>query len=181
MKKVLNLFLILTFLLICTSCSSLPKTVKAGDTLVIGRVTCSLTGYEDYGEVKVNGRYTKGIELKVLDTIDNKEYTVRTDDDGYFYLKNLPPHHACTVTFVKVTKSGVSGNGYSVWIDIQPNSRKIFIPYKEMVVNLGTTDYYFDGKKNWVNWENINYTQVSVHFKQLEEKSEWLEKKIYDQ
>lgn len=181
MRKNISLLSILLLALICTSCATLPKTVKENDTLVIGRIKCSLAGYKNYEDVKINGLYTSGIEAKIIDTIDNKEYTINPDKDGYFYIKNLPPHHACAITYVKCTRGGASGNGYQVWIDIPANQRKIFIPYKQMVVNIGTNEFYFDGGRNWVTWEYLDHSNVNVHFKQLDVKSEWLDKKIYDQ
>jgi len=181
MKKVNSFLCIFLSVLILSSCATLPKKVKENDTLVIGQIHCTSSGYKKYKDVEINGTYSTGIEMTVLDTITSREYKVLPDKEGYFYIKNLPTHHACCISFVKATRMASSGNGYYVSISIPPEQRKLFIPYKNQVVNLGTIDYFFDGSRNWVTWDYKGFSGVNYHFLNLDEDSEWLSKKIYEQ
>ncbi len=182
MKKFSFLLGIIFSAILLSSCATLPKTVADGDTLIIGQIRCTLSGYDENIGAKLNGVFTKDVEITVLDVNENKEYFYRPDKDGYIFMTNLPPHHACCISKVKVTARAYSGNGgWSVGLDIQPEQRKILIPWDNKVVNMGCLDFYFDGKRNWVNWEYSNHSAVNVHFKQLSDNSEWMMKEVYDQ
>jgi len=181
MKKVFFVLGMILSTMILTSCATLPKKVKEGDTLIIGQITCSLSGYDNYEKGKPKGLSKDKIEAKVLDVNTNKEYNVVPDKDGFFFLKNLPAHHACVISYIKVTRTDPNGSGYYVTFEVPASQRKVMIPYSDAVVNAGTYKYYFDGKRNWVTWENTGNSAVNVHFKQMNEDSEWFEKKMYDQ
>lgn len=181
MKKGFILLSILSVLLFA-SCSSIPKTVKAGDTLAIGNIKCVMVGYKGFEDVKTNGTFTEGIELTITDMIQNREVkTVQTDKNGFFAITGLKPHGSYCISKLKVTLHGNSGAYFSTWIDFTPQNRRSFISYDSSVVDLGTTTFSFNGNTSSVYWSYDGYLESERLFKQAAEESEWKNKKIYQQ
>ena len=180
MKKSL-LFSVLTLVIAVSfmSCASLPKKVKPGDTLVIGRVEVKTSGYENFMDVEFNGIFHDGIELTIRDQITGKERTVLPNKDGCFYITGLKAHGTYGISKLKLTRHGISG-AYS-WLEFEIPNPKVIIPYDNMVVNTGCLYIYFDYTAGQVSWETKNHFYVNQFFQELEEDSEWFEKKMYNQ
>lgn len=178
MKKNLSLILALTLVFLLTSCASVPKKIKPGDSLVIGQAKIQSRGYKDTGYGNMNGTFKGGIEITIKDLNTNKEKVIKTDKDGYFFVKGLAPHNPHQISKVKMTVSGNNGT-YSTWVEF--TNAEIFIPYDNLVTNIGCTTYIFDGKTNTVWFECRDHYKMRSVFKERSEGTEWQDKKIYDQ
>lgn len=177
MQKKINLFTILSLVLILSSCASLPKTVKAGEALVIGRAEFVTRNFAPYEGYNVNGDYKSGITLTLSDWDSGKQQKVEVDKDGYFYLTKLNPDHQ--YTFVRADLVTAVGSGaYQFWIQMSPPF--FFSPKEGSVLNLGTLNLDLDGAKNWATWNYSNHYRVKENFKNLDEDSEWLDMPIID-
>ncbi|MCR5765209.1 MAG: hypothetical protein K6G09_04435 [Treponema sp.] len=181
MKKT-SLFVLLACCaaLIFSSCASIPKKAKPGDTLVIGRAEVYSHDYISLYGVKVNGELCYNIEITIKDMIHGGEKIIRTNEEGFFCIKGLKPAVSYGITKVLYKSYGSDGAWFQNSVLI--NNPETFIPYDNMVLNLGTTHYDFDGKKNWVTWRRMDTEKVKKYFLDLheEEDSEWFNKEIID-
>lgn len=181
MKKSFILLSILSTLLLI-SCASVPKSVKPGDTLTIGDVSCVMVGYPNFEDVKTNGTFKEGIELTIYDAINKKEVkTVKTDKNGFFTITGLKPHITYCITRIKVTRVGSSGASYSNWADYSPENAISFIAYDNLVVNIGSRMFSFNDNSRSVLCSFMDYRQTEKLFKEQAAESEWLTKQIYQQ
>ena len=160
------------------SCASIPKKAKPGDTLIIGRAEVYSHDYISLYGVKVNGDLCYNIEITVKDIIHGGEKIFRTNEEGFFCIKGLKPSVSYGITKVLYKSYGSDGSWFQNYVLI--NTPETFIPYDNMILNLGTTYYDFDGKNNWVKWRTSDFDKVKDYFLDLEEEedSEWFSKEI---
>ncbi len=159
------------------SCATLPKTVKPGDTLVIGRVEIKAHDYALYNGYEMNGTFHSDVELELTEQSSGKKRNIKPNKDGCFYIKGLKPE--CTYGFTKATYKVNHSNGYAYcWVEI-PEPRW-FTPIDNKVINIGCTYYDFDGSKHLVSWNTTNHFYVRQFFEDIDEESEWFEKDVID-
>ena len=179
MKKY-YLFSLLTIVAACffMSCASLPKTVKPGDTLVIGRVEVKAHDYSLFSGTNLNGTFHSDVELEISEQVSGRKVTIKPNKDGCFYIKGLKAGYSYAVT--KVSYMALKDGGGGVKMSVNISYPKYFLAIDNKVVNLGCTYYDFDGAKNWVTWETKNHYYVKEFFNDLQEESEWYDKSIVD-
>ena len=179
MKKYLLTFLSVLLTMIFTSCVSIPKTIKDGSTLVIGKIKVDASGFKsdsDYGNI--NGSYTGGAEVTVRDVIHGKEIVIHPDKQGFFYTTKLTAHGTYYISKVSITVNGNKGTR-TMWFDFPPQTT--FIPYEEAIVNIGNMNVYFNGNTNSVSWEIRDHYKVKKYFDELELETEWNDAQVYEQ
>lgn len=178
MKK--SFFLVLCSLVIpilFMSCATLPKTVKPGDTLVIGRVEIKAHDYKMFGEYDMNGIFHSDVELELVEQATGRIRKITPNKDGCFYISRLKANS--TYGFKKATYKVFKSNGYA-WCSVDIPEPRWFVASDNIVVNLGCTYYDFDGKNNWASWKTTNHFYVKQFFHDIDEESEWFEKDIID-
>lgn len=182
MKKVFDLVKILlgtAVAVMLVSCASIPKKVKPGDTLVIGRIEVDIKGAQNFEDVEFNGRFHDGIELTIMESKTKKEKTIYPDEDGFFYISGLKAHEPYQIKSMKITRYGYSGA--SMWHELPVAGAKNFIPYDNIVVNIGCLNYDIDYEANYYETNYSNYYYVKDCFERLNFESEWFDKEIVDQ
>lgn len=182
MKKNVFYFGIILCAFVLTSCVSLPKKAKAGDTLVIGQVTVTGHGYKVYKEqndLTLNGFHTDNIEVTIAEWNSGKEKKMIIPNDGYFYWTGLKANETYIIKKVEYKVTAPSGAWVNVWIDKVTNMS--FTPAEDTVVNIGLNHFDFNGTSNWCEWNRNYWGDVERHFISLDVESEWLEKNIVTQ
>ncbi|MCQ2586118.1 MAG: hypothetical protein MJ185_11055 [Treponema sp.] len=155
MKKTFLITAILGALLTLASCASNPKgkitrcEPKGTEfTMLCGVITAECTGYENYmHEVTLNGTHKKGIELTIRDLTTKKEYKVKTEEHGFFYLPKAQVGHSYKL--VKVHLEKWNGN-YFYWAEFDfdnKDSRPITCKNRE-----GNVLYALNIESNNGNW-----------------------------
>ena len=178
MKKSILFAMIALCSSILISCASLPKTVKPGDTLVIGRAEAYLHDYLAFEDVDFKGRKLAGIEITIKEVNTGKKFIVKTDNDGCFITTKCKAGPSYALESFKITVSGNSGAQRSISVSF--SNPRIFSAHDNCVVNLGGLYIDFDGKNNWATWEVKNHFYVKQFFEELDEESEWHNKQIID-
>ena len=89
MKKSLFFVLMVFCSAIFVSCASLPKTVKPGDTLVIGRAEAYLHDFLQFEDVDFKGRKLSGIEITIKEVNTGKRFITKTERLGFRILKYI--------------------------------------------------------------------------------------------
>lgn len=179
MKKIFFSMTVLLLSLISISCASVPKKMKKGDSMVIGKVDVEAVNYPvSVGDVNFNGHYMEGNEIIIRNIKTGKEKSITTDKDGYFYVSGLIPHDTYEITTLKVTHYENSGSGITVTTEF--SSPRQFVVYDNIVVNLGATFYTLDGSTNMTSWEITSYYLVKQYFQEIAAESEWLNAEIID-
>lgn len=161
------------------SCASLPKTVKSGDTLVIGRVEVKAHDYPVFNGTVMNGTFHSNIVLEFTDYDTGVKRNIKPNKDGCFFIKNFKPNATYGIT--KVTyevKNAAQNGGVSCFVNIP--SPNWFTPVDNKVINLGCTYFDFDGSRNWVTWNKANHFYVKQFFQDLQDETEWYDKEIID-
>lgn len=169
----------LSLLLVLSSCASIPKKVKPGDTLVIGRAEIFTHDYAKYNDIDLNGIFHSEMELTLKDMVFGKERIIKPNEDGCFYISGLRAHG--TYGFTKVVYSVHNNDGSGVKMSVNISNPKTFIPYDNIVVNIGCTYYDFDGITNYVTWQTRNHYYVQQFYEDLDQESEWFDKEIVNQ
>ncbi|MCR4954242.1 MAG: hypothetical protein K6A43_09230 [Treponema sp.] len=179
MKKVFpSILLTLLAAVFISSCSSIPKTVKPGDTLVIGRVEAYVHGYKQYEDVKFDGRILGNMEITVRNVKTRKSFVVKTDKDGCFIINNCKPHEQYALEGYKLQIISNSGYSRTVWVTL--SYPPTFIAYDNQVINVGGIYLDFDGEKNVAFYEVKNHYYVKQFFEDFAAESEWADKPIVD-
>lgn len=160
------------------SCASIPKKVKEGSSLVIGRLEADVSYYSNNTgiDIDLNGTYHREIQLIIENTETGKKTTIRPDKNGYFYLSNLQPNTTYNYVWAQVTVESTSA---SRWVNFDIRNWS-FTPYEDTVINLGTLRFALDGQRNRVTWSSYEFPQVAEHFKSVAGNSEWANVDIYD-
>lgn len=180
MKKQINVLkglVVLAAVAMLSSCASLPKKVKPGEGLVIGRAAFTVQNVAPYEGQKLNGTYKDGIKLTLVDWDTQAKKEIVLDKDGYFYLSNLNPNHQYTFTRADLGIKLNSG-AYEFWI--QMGNPKLFSPKEGQVLNLGYLFLTLNGANNSATWDYSSHYLVKENFQALEEDSEWLDMPIVD-
>lgn len=102
MKNKFMVFAFLASFLMLASCASNPKgkvtkcEPKGTDfTMLCGVITAECTGYDKYmGEISLNGLHKKGMEVTIRDLTTKKDYKVKTEERGFFYLPKAEVGHS---------------------------------------------------------------------------------------
>lgn len=178
-KSLLFSFLALCALMLFASCATLPKKVKPGDSLVIGRVEINVHDYGTFDGVNLNETDISEVELVLKDVIYGKEKIIRPNKDGFLYITGLTPHRTYAFTHLKFSVVANDGHGGIFNTDL-PQIRS-FIAYDNIIVNIGCTSFDYNGAKSWVSWKTSNYYYVKENFESLDEESEWFDKEILEQ
>ena len=177
MKKSLLFTMIALCSAIFVSCASLPKNVKPGDTLVIGRAEAYLHDYLPFADVDFTGRKLSGIEITIKEVNTGKRFVTKTNEDGCFIISRCKPGYSYAMETFKIIASGNSG---ARWVTLSFPNPRTFSAHDNFVVNLGGLYIDFDGKNNWATWEVKNHYYVKQFFEELDEESEWHNKEIID-
>lgn len=180
MKKSLLIAAVIAFVAILSSCASIPKKVKDGDTLLIGRTEVYVHDYPDYQDVKINGIYYDHIELTISCVQNNSKKIVRPNKDGYFYITGLTPHYSYYISSAKFTAGSTSGYYYTITLDMS-SYEKDFIPYENAVVNMGCLNIDFNGENNYANWSYSRPEIVKANFDTIDSDSQWHDMDYYEQ
>lgn len=181
MKK--NVFyigiLLSAFLLV--SCVSLPKKVKEGDTLVMGRFTVNGFGYDEWKEynISLNGYHTDNITVTIAEWETGKEKIYQIPNDGYFYWTGLKADELYIIKRIEYKVLHNSGAYVNAWVDNVTNMS--FTPKEETVVNIGVNHFDFNGTTNWSEWNRDYWGDTKNHFVGLGIETEWLSKDIENQ
>lgn len=160
------------------SCASLPKTLKPGDTLIIGYAEIKAHDFTLYSGTNLNGTFHSDVELEISEQVSGRKVTVKPNREGYFYVKGLKAGYSYAITKVSYMAERDGGGGVKMTVNVA--YPKYFVAIDNKVVNLGCTYYDFDGSKNWVTWVTRNHHQVKVFFESLQDESEWYEKDIVE-
>ncbi|MCQ2592902.1 MAG: hypothetical protein MJ188_08980 [Treponema sp.] len=150
-----------------TSCVSLPKKVKPGTALVIMGVSFEASDYE-----YVQGKKTN-VQLTLRDVNNGKTYTAYTNEDNLGVFK-VAADRKYKLSQVKYTGS----SGEALWVDINASSWETFYAEEGAITNIGYWKFSFDGTKNWVTWNKMNYSDSEKDFKAIDSDSEWMTRKI---
>ena len=179
MKKVFlfSLFTLLAAVLVM-SCSSIPKTVKPGDTLVIGRAEAYVHGFKKFQDVKFDGRILGNMEITVREEKTDKKIMVRTDEDGCFIINKCKAHEKYAIEGYKLTVTSDTGASQSVWVTLY--YPPTFIAYDNQVINVGGIYIDFDGENKVATYEVKNHYYVKQFFEDMAAESEWADKPIVD-
>ena len=97
-KSILFNLLALSAVVFLTSCATLPKKVKPGDSLVIGRVEINVHDYGTFDGINLNETDISEVELVLKDVISGKEKLIRPNKDGFLYITGLTPHRTYAFT-----------------------------------------------------------------------------------
>ena len=179
MKKSFNFCLTAIFLsILFMSCASLPKKVKPGDTLVIGRVEIKAHDIESYDGLNMNGVFYSDVELELKEQLHGKTRIIKPNKNGCFYITGLKANY--TYGFTKASYYVYKSDGGYVKMSVDIPEPKWFVASDNIILNIGCTYYYFDGIKKWVTWETKNHYYVKEFFQELDEESEWFSKRIVD-
>lgn len=157
--RICKIFLIGILIGLISSCSSVPKTIKNGDTLIIGRITI--------------GQNDSEYLLVIKEVKSGKAKAVKTDSKGYFLIRGLKAGE--TYSYVEVKEGGGS------WIKV-PLNMKRFVPFENSVVNLGWMDFSFGGS-SYGSWRFKDYAEVRNFFFRMADQrdSEWFDADIHNQ
>lgn len=161
------------------SCASLPKKVKPGDTLVIGRVEVKAHDYGIFNGTVLNGTFHSNIELEFTQQDTGIKRNVKPNKDGCFFIKSFKPDTTYGITKVTYEVKNAAQDG-GVLNSVVINNPKWFTAADNKIINLGCTYFDFDGSKNWVTINTTNHFYVKQFFQDLEEDSEWYDKDIID-
>lgn len=176
-KSLISLLTLLSLTLCLCSCGSIPKKIKEGTSLVIGRLEAEATYYPADGTgIDFNGIYHKSIQLKIINTETGKEVTIRPDKNGYFYLNNLNADQTYNLLWAQVTAESTSATR---WVSFNITNWS-FTPYEGTVINLGTIRFALDGQRNRVAWSSYEFDEVREHFESVAKDSEWISIDVYD-
>ncbi|MCR4735731.1 MAG: hypothetical protein K5829_12090 [Treponema sp.] len=179
MKKSFLIFMLaLLVSLFFISCATLPKTVEPGSALVIGRAESKVHGYNQFEDVDFKGRKLGNMEITVEEESTKKEFIVKTDEEGLFVITKCKPNHSYKLKTFKFTSASNSGAYRSVSVSF-PNS-VTFVAKENVVSNIGSIYIDFDGEANMASYQVKNHYYVKQSFLDLDEESEWLEKRIID-
>lgn len=174
-----------SFFLLCAllsvfliSCSSVPKTVKSGDSIAIGRIEANLHDYRPFEDVEFKGRKTDGLELTFVDLDASKILHVKPNRDGFLMIKNFIPEHRYVADSMKITVTGTSGSQVSLTINF--TAKKPFTLYENKVLNLGDVIVDCNGANNSCMLKVNSFVFARQYFKDLceEEESEWYDVEI---
>lgn len=178
MKKVLGLISTILLAVMLTSCLTVPKKVKRGDSLVIGQVGVRVLGAEAFSDIKFNGTFYDNIEIDVTNAKTNHSKMVKPNQKGYFFITGLKPHETYYISRIKMMRSG---NGGTQWVEQSIGPMKSFIAYDNIVVNIGCNLFTFNYLSNEFTYEVRNFNAVKNNFLEAAEDSEWLDKDIVNQ
>lgn len=157
------------------SCTTLPKVVEPGDTLVVGRAQVTAKGYQMYYDININGDSLKGIQLVAEDFETHKLYYATTDKDGYFYFKNLPVDHVVYITGAVLNKQT---NSAEIKLEWKNGMYTSFFPLDNKIVNVGFLQFISGGQSNNGGCKITDFNLIEEHLKEINEESEWLLKDI---
>lgn len=177
MKKSLFFVLMVFCSAFFVSCASLPKTVKPGDTLVIGRAEAYLHDFLQFEDVDFKGRKLSGIEITIKEVNTGKKFITKTNNDGCFIIKNCKPGYSYAMETFKIFASGNAGGR---WVSVSFPNPRVFSAHDNCIVNLGGLYIDFDGKNNWASWEVKNHFYVKQFFEEIDVDSEWHDKEMID-
>lgn len=177
MQKKFGILGILLSVLMLASCASVPKKVKPGTGLVIGRTTFTVQNCAPYEGQKLNGSYKNGVKLTLVDWDTQAQKEILADDEGYFYLPKLNPDHQYTFTRAEVAIK-LNNGVYSFWV--QMGNPKFFSPVEGEVLNLGYLFVTLNCQNNMADWDYSSHYLVKENFLEIAEDSEWATMPIED-
>jgi len=177
-KKNLLITALCLLTLLLASCASSPKgkitkcEPKSDQfTFLCGMVTVTCSGYPPYsGTLSQNGKYTKGIEITLLDLDADKEYKIKTEKDGFWYFPKAVPGHNYKIISVLAKKEGSEG---SCWVSF-PFLSRIFLCKNRQATVMTELRITGSGIDNSWRWEDSGNPEIVKNkFCQLYPGSAW--------
>ena len=86
--KTIGKFLVL--LVGLAGCVTSPGLIKKGETLLIGQVIFSGSGFESWGDLSMNGIVHDGIDVIIEEIATSRQHIMRTEQYGLFNEVDLP-------------------------------------------------------------------------------------------
>ncbi len=171
MKKFKLLTLLIFVLTTLISCASVWKSGPSDEhmALIVGAVHLEAKGYEIYGDATVNGSHDRGIIITLYDTMNNEEYTGKSDRNGFFA---VPVPAGSKFQIAKTFYKNEASNGS--WASVWRTTKKIVKMEGNAVFNLGRILWNEVKDETHELRQQEDYEEVCEYYSEKHPESPWL-------
>ena len=171
MGKLNRLFIVIISCIVI-GCASIPKANEKNQTLIVGQIALEAKNWP-IPYAYVNGTYKTGIEITIENIESGKKYSVKSQNNGLFYLNNIPNGN------YRISRLHLNKPSWKVQRGLRWDPRRQFKVIEGYVNNFGQLNWYCT-RNNTTFYYNKEYEEVRNIFQEKYKSTNWNEKDWLD-